>query len=94
VALVVYTVIILVLGAVIAVYSVTGALEFVANFLLGGIPTVLLVQNRFQKRVDDSGSDFSVAFGGVGMMERDIADIRQGDLTEEDREELGEEPSE
>jgi hypothetical protein len=92
VAVIAYTVIILVLGAIIAVYSTTGALEFIAIFLLVGIPAMLIVQSRFQKRVDDSGGEYPVAFGGLGMMERDIADDRQGDLTEEDREELGQEP--
>ena len=94
VALIGYTVIVLVLGAIISVYSVTGALEFIATFLLVGIPVMLFVQSRFQRRVDDSGGEFPVAFGGLGMMERDIADDRRGDLTEEDREELGENPPE
>lgn len=92
VALIGYIVIILVLGAIISVYSFTGALEFIAAFLVVGIPVMLLVQSRFQKRVDSSGGEYPVAFGGVGMMERDIADDRWGDLTEEDREELGERP--
>jgi hypothetical protein len=94
VALVGFVVIILVLGAIIAVYSVTWSVVFVAVFLVGGIPAMLIAQSRFQKRVDDSGGEFPVAFGGLGMMERDIANDRQGDLTEEDREELGEEPAE
>lgn len=94
VALVGYTVIILVLGAIISVYSVTGALEFIAVFLLVGIPVVLFVQSRFQKRVAESGDEYPMAFGGLGMMERDIIDDRQGDLTAEDREELGETPPE
>lgn len=91
-AVIVYVVMILVLGAIISVYSVTWALEFIAIFLLVGVPIMLLVLSRFQRRVEESGGEYPMAFGGLGMMERDIIDDRQGDLTAEDREELGEQP--
>lgn len=93
-ALIGYTVMIVVLGAIVSVYSVTWALAFIAIFLLLGIPVMWLVQSRFQRRVEESGGEFPMASGGLGMMARDIAEDRQGDLTEQDREELGEGPPE
>jgi hypothetical protein len=87
-----YTVMVLVLGAIIAAYHVTWAIAFIAVFLLVGIPVILLLARRTRERIDDSGGEFPMPTGGDGMMERDIADDRWGDLTQEDREELGEEP--
>ncbi len=93
-ALWLYIVMVLVLGAILAVYHWTWAIEFIVVFLAVGVPVILLLQRRTQERVDESGGEFPMPTGGDGMMERDIADDRWGDLTEEDREELGERPPE
>jgi Flp pilus assembly protein TadB len=92
VALTVYTVMVLVLGAIIAAYHTTWGVAFIVVFLVVGIPVLLLTQRTTKKRVDDSGGEFPMQTGGLGMMERDIADDRWGDLTVQDREELGERP--
>jgi hypothetical protein len=65
---------------------------FILVFLAVGIPAFLLQQRWAEKRVEESGGQFPMPTGGLGMMERDIAEDRWGDLTQEDREELGEHP--
>jgi hypothetical protein len=93
-ALGLYTVMVLVLGAIIAAYHLSWAIAFIAVFLLVGIPVILLLARRTRERVDADGGEFPMPTGGEGMMERDIAENRWGDLTESDREELGERPPE
>jgi hypothetical protein len=85
-SLVIYTVMVVVLGLVIAVYSRTWALVFGAVFLGVGIPILLLQQRWVHREEESTGGEFPMPTGGDGMMERDIAEGRWGDETAEERE--------
>jgi low affinity Fe/Cu permease len=86
-ALVVYTVMVVVLGLVIAVYSRTWAYVFIVIFLAVGIPVMLLQQRWARREEASTGGEFPMPTGGDGLMERDIAEGRWGDETAEEREE-------
>jgi len=78
----IYAVMILVLGAILAVYSTLWAIVFIIVFLAVGIPVVLLYLRSVARRPEDFGTQLAGPDKVLGTMGVEIAE-EEGSETEE-----------
>jgi len=76
VALVGFTVVVLILEATVATSPLTWGIEFIVVFLVVGTPVVLRIQYRVKRPVREDGSEFPRPTGGDGVTETEIAEDR------------------